>query len=136
MIYKLIKFDRRSSHDKNDKYLYNSSSYYSLGNDNNDIEVLGDQAMENRAPEVISVIYNYNGILDHVKSFIILDPSNENKRSEIIAECEQYFIDAIKDHVKNYPDDFKPNETDLNDYLDQGGFSDDSGIDLYICWSI
>lgn len=92
--------------------------------------------MEKQEPEVISVIYNYNGILDHIKSFVIIDPSNESKRCEIIEECEKYFIDAIKDHVKNYPDEFKPTETDLNDYLDQGGFSDDSGIDLYICWSI
>ena len=86
--------------------------------------------------EVISVIYCSNGILDHIKSFIINDPSNENVRCDIIKECENYFIDAIKEHTKDFETEFKPTEEDFDSYLDNGGYSDDTGIDLYICWSI
>ena len=85
--------------------------------------------MENQ--EVISVIYCQNGVIDHIKSFIINDPTNENKRNEKIAECEQYFIDLIAEHNND-----NDQEIDFDYYLDQGGYSNDSGVDLYISWSI
>lgn len=80
--------------------------------------------------EVISVVYCKNGILDHIRSFIINDSMDEIDRWNIIEICEQCFCDYIKKEVPNvYSQD------DLDVFLSDGFFSN-NGVDIYISWSL
>jgi len=81
--------------------------------------------------EVISVICCRDGVLDHISSFIINDSNNTVERDEKIEQCEEYFINLIDEHNEG-----NDQEIDYADYLDQGGYSNDSGVDIYISWSI
>ena len=80
--------------------------------------------------EVISVVYCKDGTLDHLRSFIINDSTNEIERWNIIEICEQCFCDYIKNEVPNvYSQD------DLDHFLSDGVFSY-NGVDIYISWSL
>lgn len=78
--------------------------------------------------EILNVVLVYGGALDHIKSFKITSKTEKGKQKQI-SKAEDYFKQLIKN------DENTITETDLNDFVEEGYYTDDDGYDVYLDWS-
>jgi len=78
--------------------------------------------------EVLNVVLIYDGALDYIKSFKI-SAKTEKTRQKQIAKAEEYFKYLAKNDDKNLED------SEINDFVENGYYTDDNGYDLYLSWS-
>ena len=79
--------------------------------------------------EILNIVSIYGGVIDHIKSFKISSKIEKTKKKQIV-KAEEYFKQLIKN------DNNIVTENELNDFIDNGYYTDDNGYDLYLIWSI
>lgn len=77
--------------------------------------------------EIINVIQTISGIISSIHSFVIMG-GNEEERQIVIEQAEDYFLNAIKEHL---PDIDKDDE----EYYIDNGYDDNNGHEVNIIWS-